>query len=349
MRLLNEDPAQSARRVANVVLLTVFLLPALAACSVEGPGDDVEPVVADRAASPFQRRVDPSGCVAEQVTSANHHEGQVQGASADGRLLALSVRREGADEDQMPFDIYEMDLATGASTRLPQTLENSGPYSPDNRFIVTAQTAEDGKTDIYEYERSTGELTAVVPHEQWDWLPSYSPDGRFIVFNSYRVGGQADIHLFEKATGTLTRLTDDPGYDSNAQFASDGKRIVYNNQRGTREEGGYIFDLMVYDTDTGDTTRLTNGDYEESYPAWAPDGRHIVFSSDADGEHGKLNLYVLDTVDETTTRVTKGDWKDSYAFWSRDGKYIYFSSDRDGATNIYRLVMDGADCLREIS
>lgn len=72
-----------------------------------------------------------------------------------------------------------------------------------------------------------------------------------------------------------TVLTDYPGYDAHAQFSSDGKRILFHRHQGTRQESGYIFDLIVYDTETGQETQLTDGDYADSYPAWAPDGRHI--------------------------------------------------------------------------
>ena len=163
------------------------------------------------------------------------------------------------------------------------------------------------------------------------------------------MAGEADIHLFEKSTGNLTRLTEYPGYDAHAQFSSDGQRILFNRQRGERDTGGYIFDVIVYDIGTGQETRLTDGDYEEGYPAWAPDGRHVVYSSDVNGKYGKLNLYVLGPDGETKARLTQGDWKDEYAFWSHDGKYIYFNSNRAGAIHIYRLLMDGFDCIREIS
>ena len=328
--------------------MLVVLLPALISCSGEAPQDEPEQVAATKAASPFARLTDPGGCVIEQITTADHDEYHVQGASADGLLLAMAARFPGAGDDESVYQVFEMDLATGEKTDLSGVLANSGPYSPDGRFIVVAQETDDGKTDIFEYERATGELRAVAPHEEWDWLPSYSPDGRFIVFNSYRVDGQSDIHLFEKSTGELRRLTDDPGYDAHAQFSGDGKRILYHHQRGTRDEGGYIFDLMVHDMETAEKTRLTDGDYEESYPAWAPDGRHIVYSSDVAGEHGKHNLYVLGPDGKTMARLTEGDWSDSYAFWSADGQYVYFTSDRAGATNVYRVLMDGVDCAREV-
>ena len=322
------------------------VLPAFISCAAEAPLNVRGQAAAPEAVSPFARLADPGGCVIEQITTADHDEYQVQGASADGKLLAMTARREGAAGNDPVHQVYEMDLATGEKTNLSPALDNSGAYSPDGRFIVLANATDNGKTDIIEYERATGELRPVASHEEWDWLPGYSPDGRFIVFNSYRVDGQSDIHLFEKSTGTLTRLTEDPRYDAHAQFSPDGKRILYHRQQGRRDEGGYIFDLFVHDMETGRKTRLTNGDYEESYPAWAPDGRHVVYSSDIGGKHGKHNLYVL-APDGETTRLTRGDWKDSYAFWSRDGKFIYFNSDRAGATDVYRMPMDGLDCVRD--
>jgi len=51
--------------------------------------------------------------------------------------------------------------------------------------------------------------------------------------------------------------------------------------------------------------------------------------------------------DEHSLKLTDGDWKDSYAYWTRDGQYIYFNSDRSGTTQVYRLLMDGLDCIRE--
>jgi Tol biopolymer transport system component len=341
----NHSSTYAIRRSATSTLIFAALLPTFISCSAEAPPNVLEQSASADAVSPFTRLVDPSGCVIEQITTADHHEYQVQSASADGRLLSMAARLEGMAENDAK--VYEMDLATGEKTDLSHTLTNSGPYSPDGRFNVVAQVTANGKTDIYEYERATGELRAVTSHEDWDWLPNYSPDGRFIVFNSYRVDGQSDIHLFEKSTGTLTRLTEDPRYDAHAQFSPDGKQILYHRQQGTRDEGGYIFDLFVHDMETGQKTQLTDGDYEEGYPAWAPDGRHIVYSSDIGGKHGKPNLYILAPEGETSARLTQGDWKDSYALWSRDGEFIYFNSDRAGAGNIYRMLMDGVECVRE--
>ena len=341
----NHATTHSIRRTIYSALILAACLFTFISCSSEEPPSVLEPSASAKADSPFERISDPSGCVIEQITTADHDEYQVQGASADGKLLSMAARLEGMSDNDAK--VYELELATGKKTDLSHTLSNSGAFSPDGRFNVVAQTTDNGKTDVFEYERASGELRPVASHEDWDWLPSYSPDGLFIVFNSYRVDGQADIHLFEKSTGALTRLTTYPGYDAHAQFSSDGKRILFNRQQGVRDEGGYIFDLIVYDLETGQETQLTDGDFEDGYPAWAPDGRHIVYSSDFGGKHGKLNLYVLAPGAETPKRLTEGDWKDSYAFWTRDGEFIYFNSDRAGASNIFRILMDGVECVRE--
>lgn len=330
------------RVASGVAILSVGL-----ACSNEPPMQAGSPTSAPHEVNPFATLTDPSGCVIERLTSAEYDEYQVSGASWDGSLLALATRMEGPSEEEPIERVYELDLETGQMTQMPPFLTNSGAYSPDGRFQVVAQLADDGKTDIFEYERATGELRAVAPHEAWEWVPSYSSDGRFILFNSYRVDGQSDIHLYERETGTLRRITEDPAYDARADFAPDGNRIAFHRQRGRREEGGYIFDLFVHDLETGRETQLTGGEYEESYPSWAPDSRHLVYSSDIAGRPEKLNLYVLDPEGNDLVRLTEGDWKDNYAFWTRDGAFIYFNSDRDGVTNVYRLPMDGLDCVRE--
>jgi len=340
---------RTIRGPANFAVIFAVFLPALISCSAEAPQGVAEPAASSEAASPFSRLTDPGGCVIEQITTADYDEYQVQGASADGKLLSMTASPEGPAEtgNDSVYQVYEMDLTTGEKTGLSRNLQNSGPFSPDGRFNVVAQPADNGKTDIFEYERATGELRAVTSHEDWDWLPSYSPDGRLIVFNSFRVGGQSDIYLLDKSTGMFQRLTEDPAYEANAEFSPDGKRILFHRQRGKRDEGGYIFDLMVYDMETGRETRLTDGDYEESYPSWAPDGSHIAYSSDVGGKQGKHNLYILTPDGEAATRLTQGDWVDRYSFWSRDGKFIYFNSDRAGVTNIYRMPMEGVDCVLE--
>lgn len=288
---------------------------------------------------------DSGRCVIEQIPVPGYNDYHVQGVSNDGRFLSLAGTR-GKDADGKPIkDFFLLDLITGDKSILPERINNSGHFSPDGSYLVVAADDKIGKTDILELHLASGEISAVAPHEQWDWLPSYSADGRYIVFNSYRHADQADIYVYERETQNLQRLTDFDGYDAHAKFSPDDRQILFHRMNSKRDDGGYDFDLYVYDRQSKTETRLTDSPYEESYAAFAPDGRHLVFSSDANGAPEKLNLYVR-APDGEITQLTDGDWKDSYAVWSADGQYIYFNSDRSSETRTYRIPMRGYACLR---
>lgn len=297
--------------------------------------------------SPFAARTGGMGCTVDRLNDSEHPKFQVRGVSWDGEWLSYTEER-GVNDDGTPIrTVYLLDLGTGEREKLEDTVTNSGAFSPDGRFLVSAFHAGSNRTDIYEIDLETRRLTPITLHDQWDWLPSYSPDGSTILFNSYRIDGQSEIFLHDRETGELRQMTDDPRYDAHGEFSPDGTKILFHRMVAEKEEGGYDFELFVIDVDSGQETQISAGTpFEESYGSWAPDGEHVVFSSDQNGKPEKHNLYILGPDGEIVSRLTKGDWKDSYAFWSRDGDYIYFNSDRDGATNVYRIAMDGLDCIK---
>ena len=295
----------------------------------------------------YEATVDASGCIVEQITVAEYDEYQVFGVSNDGTWLSTSWNT-GYDDIGVPIgSAHLLNLRTGEIRALPSGFNNSGAFSNDEQFHVSAQYMADGKTDIVEVELETAEVAIIAKHPAYDWLPSYSPDDRYIVFNSYREGNQADVYLYERSNGELTRLTEGAEYEAHAQFAPSGESVLFHRMNSVRDGGGYDFDLISIDLATSTETRLTALPVEESYAAYAPDGRHIVFSSDFDEAPEKSNLYILDPSGDISAQLTDGDWKDSYAYWTRDGQYVYFNSDRTGATNVYRIPMSGFDCQRE--
>ena len=240
--------------------------------------------------------------------------------------------------------MFIQDLVTGTTRSLPSAINNSGNFSHDGEHLIVAAYDNMGRTEILELHIQSGAITVSAPHEQWHWLPSYSDDGHFIVFNSQRHEGQADIYLYERATKKLDRLTDYQGYDAHAQFSPDGRQILFHRMNGKREDGGYDFDLFTLNRRTGEEKQLTSGPFEGSYGAFAPDGKHTVFSSNFGQEPEKHNLYIR-APDGSYSRLTDGSWKDSYSYWTRDGKYIYFNSDRSGVSGIYRIPVDGVNCV----
>ena len=76
-----------------------------------------------------------------------------------------------------------------------------------------------------------------------------------------------------------------------------------------------------------------------------PDGKRIVFSYNKDNQPGVNYLFIREA-DGSLKQLTGGHWQDSYAQWTGDGRYIYFNSNRSGVTNIYRLKMNGSECVQ---
>lgn len=314
--------------------LTLFSVLALASCSPAEHGIE------------YSQTVDPAGCIVEQITNEDFDQYQVQGVSRDGRYLAHTWNRGEDSQGRLQRRVYILDLHTGSKTALEEAINNSGAFSPDSRYMVVAADDEHGKTEIIEVDIEAGTTTVISSQpEAWDWLPSYSPDGEHIVFNSSRIDDQMDVFVYERKSGSLRRLTTFDGYDAHAQFSPDGRRVMFHRMQSRREGGGYDFDIYIVDLATGAETRLTDSPYEESYAAFAPDGLHMVLSSDFEEAPEKHNLYVR-APDGSLTTLTDGDWVDRYAYWTPDGRYIYFNSDRGGIADVYRMPMQGTDCVR---
>ncbi len=287
------------------------------------------------------------GCVIEELKGSDDARFHVQGASWDGKWLA-HTEEYGHDENERPIrTIFLLNLETGERTAFNDAVTNSGAFSPDGRYMVSAFEGGNEFTEIWEIDIQTQEMTPIAPHEQWDWLPSYSPDGSSIVFNSWRIDSQSELFVYDRKSRELTRMTEDPRYDAHGEFSPDGTKILFHRMMAQKEDGGYDFEVFVIDLARGVEKQVSPGSpFEESYASWAPDGKHVVLSSDHEGAPQKHNLYIMGLDGEWVTRLTKGDWKDSYAFWSRDGEYIYFTSARSGKDNIYRIPMDGLDCKK---
>ncbi|MEE8294693.1 MAG: hypothetical protein V3R64_03190 [Sphingomonadales bacterium] len=291
-----------------------------------------------------------TGCQIEQITTSEFGASQFQGVSRDGKWLSYNL----AKADSGPSFSVLMNLETGEAETLPEGFNNTGNFSADNKTLVAAVSLEDGTTDIVEINLKTHETTTIAGAPGYDWLSSYSPDQRSIAFNSFRTGN-AEIYLYDRESGALKQLTDDPRYDAHTEFSPDGSKIMFNRMNAYHENGSYDFDLISYDLATGEETRLTDLPYEESYGSWAPDGQHLVFSSDKDlspelktSEDPEVrNLYVMAPDGKILARLTRGKWNDGYGYWMRDGSYIYFNSDRFGNGDIFRMPMNGLNCVQD--
>ena len=290
----------------------------------------------------FETSVDPGGCLVEHVAvDSDRGQFHYDGLSPDGGKLAVGWNRNGEESG-----LYLLDLKTGAHKDIPN-LNNGAVFSPDGKKLLNIAPTENGKTDIVEYDLATGEVTAIAPDDEWEWLASYSNDGDLILFNSYRTGA-SDIYTYRKSDGELKQWTDFDGYEAHAQFSPDDTRILFNRQEDTNDfNSATDFNLYIIDMQSGDVLQLTDEVTEESYPSWSPDGDTIAFASDRLQASGETDLYLMKSNGEDVRRITHHKAKDSYPFFSPDGKYIYFNSDRSTPNGLYRIELDSnLNCVK---
>ncbi|NNE59117.1 MAG: hypothetical protein HKN36_13500 [Hellea sp.] len=284
----------------------------------------------------YETSRDPGGCLVEHIAvDPDRQQYHFDGLSPDGGTLAIGWRQ---NEDET--GLYLLDLKTGARQDIPN-LDNGAVFSPDGKKLLNIMPTENGRTDIAEYDLTTGETVFIAPHDSWEWLASYASDGETIVFNSYRTGA-SDIYTYRKSDGALKRWTDFDGYDAHAQFSPDDSKILFN-----RQESGEDYNVYLIKTETGEISQLTDDVTEEGYPSWSPDGTTIVFASDRAQPSGEPDIYLMNVNGEDIRRITDHPAKDEYPFFSPDGKYIYFNSYRSEPKGIYRIELESnLDCVK---
>ncbi len=106
-------------------------------------------------------------------------------------------------------DLYELDVATGTTTRLTYTYteETSPVYSPDGQRIAYAQP-QNGRSNIYTLALSTGTAQRVTADISDAISPTWSPDGRHIAFaRGQQVFSTFNVYMLDLLTGEERPMT----------------------------------------------------------------------------------------------------------------------------------------------
>lgn len=275
-------------------------------------------------------------CPFEQVagTSGENHV-LFHGLSPDGRTMAVGWDKGSGPATQR--GAYLLDLKSGKRTDLPH-LNNAPSFSPDGRFVVSANYADRVlRTEIVELDQRSEKARTYASGPSAEWLASYAPDGKSILFNSAR-SGDSDLYQADRATGGLRQLTSDPRYEAHGSYIDGGRRIVFH-----RQTGGDNYDIVIRDLKSGAEQVVGATEAEEAYPAVSPDGRWVAFSAVPEAG-AQPNLYVMRRDGSGRIRLTEGAAKDAYATWSPNGRALYFVRFAEGGAKILRLKMRGGAC-----
>ena len=182
------------------------------------------------------------------------------------KLIYVTTNRE-----RTRFNLNYAD-ADGAREQLIFTSDDpiiSPAWSQDGKKVAYV-SFENGHSEIFFQELSSGKRERVVAFEGSNSAPAFSPDGTKLAFVHSKLGNP-DIYVMDLATRKTERMTNHYAIDTEPQWGVNGDTIYFTSSRA----GG----PQVYKLDTGSkaVTRVT---YEGAYNARAritADGRKLVY------------------------------------------------------------------------
>ena len=226
----------------------------------------------------------------------------------EGKRIVFTSNRAGS------FDIYTLDLASGAVRRLTSDPKDevSPSWSADDAFIYYDLNVKGNSWKTMKMDVRTGASTPLFskPPYSSTIVVFESPKGEALYFTGKVFLGWL-VAKYEKATGAFRELTRKGS--CRPKISPDGSLIAYV---GHDDDG--LGDVIVMAPDGSGKKNVTLGrpGTHDYYPCFSPDGNRIVFSS-SPKEKGK-NAYQLHTLDLKTgevKRILTTSGNDSFPYW----------------------------------
>lgn len=267
--------------------------------------------------------------------------------------------------DTTTWDLFMLELRTGANIRLTQTPrinERYPAWSSDGRYIAYhANSPYSDQYDIHIMDASVpAHITAPFINNSnvgvftlaYDKaMPAWSPDDMLLGFHAKTDNGRYGLFIGH-VDGSQMWMVINPSAQSDVihfAWSPDGSQISYittgNNISG-------IYRLQLPNTIRSAQANRANQELiidTGSFPAWSPDGRRLVYvQQTADGNR----LFLYDFATQQRTQLTQGRksyvYDDTHPDWSPDGEYIIFASSRRlQAYHLYIIKADGSG-LRQL-
>lgn len=217
-------------------------------------------------------------------------------------------RRYSWDYDET-YDLFEVDLDTGATTRLTDArgYDAEAAWSPDGTKVVFASNRA-----AYEAGVDLG------------------PDP----------SAHVDLYLLEG--GKVRRLTDHPGYDGGPFFSADGSRICFRRFA----PDGHTAEIYTMRPDGTDVRPITRLGAMSWAPFFHPSGDYLVFATNKHG-YANFELYLVDAAgDREPVRVTATDGFDGLPVFTPDGRGLAWTTNRGGKSQIWLAGWNDAEARR---
>jgi hypothetical protein len=278
-------------------------------------------------------------------SSAAAHEG-IARIEELGQLLGGGDSQEWAALNRYPGHLCLLDPQTLRIERVEAAPAGAKPmgWSPDRRRLLFASAHRRRTTQLYEYDRDTGEVRTVtrgkVPHAYGD----YGGKGR-IGFAELRTdGGDAGIDLHVKEPDEArSRIVARGELAESLRLSPDGDLAVYVRHRAESSSGrarGAPVELVLLPLDSPE------GEVAEArplgrgrYPTFTPDGQWIVYSGPWQGGWRLRRVRV-----DGSARSSLGDGSrdEKWPAVSPDGRFVVYVGDSEGLDRLFVRRFDGS-------
>jgi serine/threonine protein kinase len=301
-------------------------------------------VVSDSSAASLSSRTSSAEYVASQIRS--HRKGVAIALA----ILVLVVTGMG-------FALYK--YAAGDKERPPifenvqQTrITTSGRagecnISPDGRYIVYKEMADDGSESLWIRQTETGNTLQIVsPAKVTIGGTTFSPDGNFVYYVFHdRTGDSSSLYRVPSIGGETKKMLADIGSGpSSVSISPDGRQAAF-----VRSESQVKFNLVVANLDgTGERTVATRQDpewFEEEGPAWSSDGRTIACGAGTvAGGDISFSLVGVDVESGAVKELGPKRWRNiGRTVWMPDGRAVLLLAlDKDN-WQLWRVSLPGGE------
>ncbi|MFK7912529.1 MAG: S9 family peptidase [Pseudomonadales bacterium] len=163
------------------------------------------------------------------------------GFAPDGERLLL-IKYISINESEL----HEVDLASGAKTRL---LQNAGKisvssalYTPDGKSLLVVADIGSEFTGLHLLDRASGEHTPVPRTSDWNVEAMAISDSGVRLAYVQNVDGLSRLYLRDMRTGAVREATDLPtGLIQDLRFHADGERLGMTINSATAPAEAYVF------------------------------------------------------------------------------------------------------------
>jgi Tol biopolymer transport system component len=180
-------------------------------------------------------------------------------------------------------------------------------YNPETKNTLSAEETEVGRfeTDLYIFNRQTGEERNWTLDINTSGLPIWSADSRYIAFTS-RQRRLGLIYLLDLANDTIEPIAAQTAAVSPPQWSANGRYLAFvTGQWGNLE-------IAILDMQDKSIRNVSNHPLYDVQPTWSPDSHRLAFISRRDGQD---EIYAYDIATNELQRLSHSQENETDPAW----------------------------------